>query len=98
MPFPYYTIPGWDFRPSSIHLWHPSTGFGFVNYLQVQDYATSLDLPRFDPAVEDADRFGERRDGRTGREGVGHGVRSRQRSTRHPVASVDVLLQFVSSG
>lgn len=70
MLFPNDAIPGWDFRPPRERLRCPSTCystvFGFVNDLQVQDYASSLHLPWFNPAVEDADSFRERRDGRTG--------------------------------
>lgn len=48
-----------------------------VNDLQVEDDATSLDLPGFDSSVEDADGLGERGDVHAGREatGVGEGGR-----------------------
>lgn len=105
MLFPNDAIPGWDFRPPRVRLRWPSTGystiFSFVNDLQVQDYASPLNLPRFYPAVEYADSFGEWGDGRTGwRCGscwVGQRVGSWQRSSRHSMTTMDVFLQFMSS-
>lgn len=45
-----------------------------INDLQVEDDPTSLDLPRFDSTVEDADGLREGRDVQAGGEATGVGV------------------------
>lgn len=75
---------------------------GLVDDLQVEDDATSLDLPGFDPAVEDADSLREGggvqagREAARGGEGGRHGVRAGEGAPGHPVAAVNVFLQLVS--
>lgn len=72
-----------------------------IDDLQVEDDSTSLDLPRFNPTVEDANSLGERGDVQARgeatrvREGARHGIRARQRTPRHPVAAMNVFLQLV---
>lgn len=72
-----------------------------INDLQVEDDPASLDLPGFDPTVEDADGLREgghvHPGGEAPRVGEGtcQGVCAGQRAPGHPVATVNVFLQLV---
>lgn len=101
---PDYAIAGGDILPSclTISVAGPSTTPPwFVNDLQVEDDATPLDLPGFDPAVEDPDGLGERGDMRAGGKPTRvskwgcHGVRAWYRAPGHTVATTNVFLQLV---
>lgn len=98
------TIAGWDVLTSCRNIPSPgrcATPARFVDDLQIEDDSASLDFPGFHPTVKDADGFREGRNVHAGREatrvgeGGRHGVCARQRAPGHPVAAVNVFLQFV---
>lgn len=97
-------IAGRDVLPSCCNIpaaCSRATPAWFINDLQVEDDPTSLDLPRLDSTVEDADGLGEGGHMQAGGEATGvgvcgcEGVRAGQRAPGHAVATVNVFLQLV---
>lgn len=91
-------LASWHDIPAACSVPTPAS---LINDLQVEDDASSLDLPGFDSTVEDADSLGEGGDVQAGREaawvreGVCHGIKAGKRAPGHAVAAVNVFLQLV---